>query len=58
MKLKPCPIEGCKKQWQTRSGLEGHLYINHRKAEIINIYLNLTEAYLRECVNASGKIQT
>jgi len=39
-KLKPCPIEGCQKRWLTRDGLRGHLYREHRKAEIIKALLD------------------
>jgi len=38
--LKPCPIEGCKSRWHNRNGLEGHLWRNHRKSEIIKALLD------------------
>jgi len=38
-KLKPCVIEGCKHNWKKRDGLEAHLYLRHRKSELVKALL-------------------
>jgi len=40
-KEKRCPVIGCTRTWKTKAGLGGHLYLNHRKNELIAIIIAL-----------------
>lgn len=40
-KEKRCPVYQCPHKYKTKEGLNGHLYRNHRKNQLIAIILDL-----------------
>ena len=40
-KLKPCPVEGCKRKWMTVHGLGNHLFKEHHKSELVKVIQKL-----------------
>jgi len=40
---KPCPLENCSHHYMTLTGLEAHLFLHHRKNELIRALIKIEE---------------